>query len=129
VGDSPDVHDDPGIPDSTHVWRRISPNWIKYDSAQERRRPSSQAFQDSRDGTPMSVFLESELSTPAAALQGHTGYSLVALRVGYVRSLGLVVTRSPIRPEDPPGHAWVVGSKTASIRAKLARHATWVVEA
>lgn len=123
----PDFQDDPSIPNDTEVWRRITPRWIKFDPAQGRRRPSSEAFQDSRDRTPLSVFLAAELSGPDEALEGHDGYCLAALNVGFIRTLGLGVSRHPIRGEDPPGHAWVVGPKTKKTRNKLARNTTWVV--
>lgn len=123
----PDYRNDPSIKDDADVWRRINPKWVKHDPAQGRLRPSSQAFQDSTDGTPLSVLLAADLPGPHAALEGHEGYYLAALSVGFVRSLGFVVTRHPIRDQDPPGHAWIVGRKTSRFRTELARHATWVV--
>lgn len=123
----PDFQDDPRIPDHADVWRRITPEWLKWDREQGRQQLNSQAFQDSVDETPMSVFLASELPAPEEALAGHSGYFLAGLNVGFVRSLGLGVAREPIRPEDPVGHAWVVGTKTRRIRRQLAKHAHWVI--
>lgn len=45
--------------------------------------------------------------------------------VGFVRGLGLRIATQP--PTDDPGHLWVCGKKTGSIKRRLARHATWVI--
>src|SRR5580692_7930379 len=55
----PDPNDDPiAIPNETRLYRRISPHWTVYDRNRGERRPTSQNFQDSQDGTPMSVYAE-----------------------------------------------------------------------
>ncbi len=54
-----DRNDDPvGIPNGTRLFRRIDPTKIVYDKDRKERRPTSQNFPNSRDGTPMSVFAE-----------------------------------------------------------------------
>ena len=50
-----DSTDDPiGIPNSTRLFRRISPVWVVYDKNRGEQRPTSQNFQNSRDDTGMS---------------------------------------------------------------------------
>ena len=50
---------------------------------------------------------------------------MVGLNVGFVRGLRLRVATQP--PTADPGHLWVFGKKTGSIKRKLASHATWVI--
>lgn len=53
------------------------------------------------------------------------GYLMVALNVGFLRSLRLGIATEP--PTDDPGHVWVFGKKTTSIKRRIATHATWVI--
>lgn len=80
--------DDPiGIPDDTRLFRRINPQWIVYDENVKAWRPNSQNFQDSKDGTPMSVFAENVAvasgETPLDFLKGQwEAWSLSAITAG-----------------------------------------------
>ena len=80
-------------------------------------------FSDSRDGSPMSAHRARRYSGPTEASVGE--HLLVALNVGFLRSLRLGVATEP--PTDDPGHVWVFGRKTASIKRRMATHATWVI--
>ena len=51
---------------------------------------------------------------------------MVELSVQFLRELGLGVATDPPQPGDP-GHVFVFGKKTASVKKKLARHAKWVI--
>lgn len=53
------------------------------------------------------------------------GYLMVALNVGFLCSLQLGVATEP--PTDDPGHVWVFGKKTTSIKRRLATDANWVI--
>ena len=58
--------------------------------------------------------------------EANTGNNLmVELNVGFVRRLGLGVATQP--PTEDPGHLWVFGKKTPSIKRRLAKHARWVI--
>ena len=50
---------------------------------------------------------------------------MVGLTVAFVRRLGLGVATQP--PTDDPGHLWIFGKKTASIKRKLGKHTRWVI--
>ena len=52
-------------------------------------------------------------------------YLMVALNVCFLRSLRFGVATEP--PTDDPGHVWVFGKKTTSIKRGIATHATWVI--
>ncbi len=118
--------DDPTIPDDAVLWRRVPPNFYVPDERLGRSRPSSMAFENSRDGSPMSVVLASEARSVEAVLQGHEGYGLVAITAGLARACGQVVTRDPL-PEEP-AHALVAGAKTSAVKKRFAREARTIVE-
>ncbi len=92
-------------------------------------RISSAAFDDSRDGSPMSVDLEKEMlrwgKNADSTLQGFEGFALASLCAGVVRSLNQGVFRDPL--PDNPAHALVFGEKTKSVRKKMAKQAAWAV--
>jgi hypothetical protein len=49
--------DDPSIGPDTVLWRRIPPEWIVPHADGKGLRISSAAFDDSKDGDPMSVYI------------------------------------------------------------------------
>lgn len=112
------------IPDDAELWRRI-PHW-HYVPDGERIRPSSAAFEDNPNGTPMSVFIASECGDPQRLLAQYPGFGVVSFTAGKAREYGLDVVRKPLEGQ-PPGHAEVIGRKTKSIRSKLAKTCPWVV--
>ncbi|MBM4018911.1 MAG: hypothetical protein FJ288_11380 [Planctomycetes bacterium] len=121
--------DDPTIADHAELWRRIPPQWFVLDRNLGSMRPTSQAFQDHPNGTPMSVLLadvvrESGRGT-TAALVGHKGFALAAITAGLCRQCSQKVARDP-KP-DEPAHGVVVGKKSDAVRRRLAREAQWVV--
>ena len=74
----PDRNDDPvGIPNGTRLFRRVDPTMIVFDKVRKERRPTSQNFQNSKDGTPMSVFAENVAvahDMPNSSLLGSIGF-------------------------------------------------------
>ena len=117
--------DDPTILDSADLWRRIPPWHFVNDENSGQIRPSSAAFEDDPDGSPMSVVQGSETSGPDSALSGHSGFALASFTAGLAKECGQSIVRDPL-PEEP-AHALVCGTKTKAIRRRLAREATWVV--
>lgn len=122
--------DDRTIADSAKLWRRIHPTWIFYDDNLKRKRPSSAAFDDSKDGTPMSVQLAEIViesgSNAQKELAGYDGYALAEFTAGFARN----ECRQGIEPNptaNDPAHAYVFGQKTEGTKKKFARNAAWVV--
>ena len=122
--------DDPTIGDDEELWRRIPPLWVIHDDTRGGWRPTSQAFHDHPDGSPMSVFLASVMLAaqrpPTDAIHGHEhkDFHLASISAGFARSLDQLVVRDP--QEDEPAHGSVVGQKKKACR-KLAKAATWVI--
>ena len=121
--------DDPSILDDDNIWRRIHPKQIIIDNDGVRR-PSSSAFEDSSNGTPMSAIWEKlhrELGlNEFDALKERGTFSLVSFKAKLARQLGQGIQRDPI--DDAPAHVLVFGPKTQSVRRQLASGSEWVVQ-
>jgi hypothetical protein len=123
------------IPDETRLFRRIDPHQVVYDKDRKERRPTSQNFNDSKDGSPMSVFAENVANAsgeaPEVFLRGRwIGWYLAAVRAGAMRQHGQQVYLDPHNqdPEDCySSHAAVEGRKDTKTRSKLARDYEWVI--
>jgi hypothetical protein len=117
--------DDPTITDEAALWRRIPPWHFVPDENTGQVRPSSAAFDNDPNGSPMSVVLAAEAIGPEQVLAGHPGFALASIKVGLVRECQQGVVRDPL--PDEPAHALVFGHKTKMVRRRMAREATWVV--
>lgn len=119
-----DYEDDLSIVDEELLWRRVHPLQVTYDNNLKRKRPSSKAFQNSSNGTGMSVNISSE-TTVADTLIGCEDHLLVVFPTSLARSLGQGVMRQPL-PEQP-AHAEVFGKKKGSTKNGFAKNCAWVV--
>lgn len=120
-----EFRDDATIPDDAELWRRVPPQHFVLDENEGAIRPSSAAFDDDRDGSPMSVFIGSEMESTDPALAVHDGYALASFTAGEARDCGQRLMRDPL--PGSPAHAVVFGPKPKSVRKKLGRAARWVV--
>ncbi|HEY3830750.1 MAG TPA: hypothetical protein VGO03_00500, partial [Acidimicrobiia bacterium] len=121
--------DDPAIPSSSSVYRRFSAQWWVNDG-DGGKRLSSQAFQDHPKyvSVGLGVLIEAAGADPYVLLEGHDGYGLAQLSVGYLRQeLHFGVVPEPTQGE--PFHGGIHGKKTGSKRSKCAKHATVIVAA
>lgn len=120
--------DDPSIQDDAELWRIIHPTWIVRDDNERGWRLSSAAFDDSKDGSPLSVLLAAVVRDTGRdaddVLARFAGYGLAALTAAAVRAQQQGVTRTPTELE--PEHASVFGKKTGAVKRALARAANWV---
>ena len=115
--------DDPTIDDKEIIWRRIPQLQVVPDDNLKRKRPSSNCFHDSTGGH-LSVYIASEAISSQAVMQDAKERFLVSLSVGFIRQLGLGITRDS--STGGPGHALLLGKKTGGIRSQMAKTATWV---
>lgn len=107
-------------PDIQIIWNANIREW----------RPSSAAFNDHPDGSPMSIDICSTLIalgyTPADALTGYTEtHGLVSFNAQVARRLNQRIMRQPL--PDAPAHGIVIGNKTKAVRRNLASASEWVV--
>jgi hypothetical protein len=121
--------DDPSIPPEERLLRRV-PHWhFVNDRNLARQRPSSAAFEDHPNGSPMSVHLESVLVGLGlridSVLAGHPHFALASISAAVARANGQGICRRP-EPRDP-AHAEVFGPKSGSVRRRFAKLAEWVI--
>ena len=121
--------DDPSVLDETHLYRRIHPTHFVRDENTNEVRPSSAAFTNSRDGSPMSIALSDTLETlgrpPSSVLDRYPGFALARFPASLPRILDQTVCRSPV--DEEPAHGGVGGTKSKSIKRELSRTARWEV--
>ena len=126
----PSLEDDHTITDAAALWRRVHPSWIVRDDNAGGLRVSSAAFDDSRDGSPLSVLLAEVIAqtqrTKQDVMAGYERYALAAITAQTARACGQGIARTP--EPDEPAHASVFGQKTQSNKRKMAKAATWVIE-
>lgn len=124
-----DYTDDASIEDDDALWRRIPPVHQIPDENQGGMRPSSAAFEDHPSGTPMSIHVAKDAVSlgygPTDALQGHSGFALVAFTAGTARDAGQGVAREPLPGEI--AHGVVFGKKTRGVKRRLSRGSEWVI--
>jgi hypothetical protein len=125
----PPYVDDAGILDGADLWRRLFPGWVVPDGNTGGVRISSAAFDDSRDGTPLSALIADVVSqtgrTPAQVLAEFSGYGLAAISAGAVRACKQGV--APAAEPDEPAHAYVFGPKTGSAKKGMAKAARLLI--
>lgn len=123
--------DDPTISGDSILWRRIIKEQIVEDQNRGIKRPSSAAFNNHPNGTPMSVALEDVFyketsKNPSDYLKGHDNVvALASFTAGFARELKQGITRSPLPNE--PAHAEVFGEKPRRIRKAFANKSQWVI--
>lgn len=120
--------DDPSIQNEEALWRRIpSWHWV-LDENQDAWRPSSAAFENDKDGKPMSVFVERLVrvadKNATDVLRGLEKFALAFVTAGFAREKNQGVA---LESTDFPGHAVVFGKKPRSVSRAFARSAIWVV--
>ncbi len=121
--------DDPTIANDAPLWRRIPPWHFVFDENIGKWRPSSAAFDDHPDGSPMSAVLGQQVinsgRTAASILDAYEGFALAYFTAGLAREYRQGVMRKPL-PEEP-AHAEVFGKKTNSVKKAFAKKCQWIV--
>jgi hypothetical protein len=121
--------DDPSIGNDAPLWRRIPPCHFVFDENRGAWRPSSAAFQDHPNGTPMSVVLGQEVldagRTADSVLEGHNGFGLVSFMAWLARRQKQGIMRKPLLEE--PAHAEVFGKKTHAVKKAFCGNCQWIV--
>jgi hypothetical protein len=121
------VDDTKHIGDADLLLRRV-PSWhIIWDENENRWRPTSAAFEDHPDGSPLSVRVRPLLERMGLALEsvlaGLPDFGLVEFPAGTARAKDQIVALEEV--EGEPAHAVVAGKKTRSVMKHLARSSKW----
>jgi hypothetical protein len=122
--------DDETILNSDGLWRRI-PHWhLIRDENLNRVRPSSAAFDDDQDGSPMSICIQSIVTDAGRGAQdiidGLENFSVAGITVELARELQQKIARDPL-PEEP-AHGLVIGKKKNSVRKRFAKECRWIID-
>jgi len=121
--------DDPTIANEAELFRRISPRHFVPDENSGGLRPSSAAFSDHPNGSPMSVVLADVLAAtgrhPDDLLARYGGFALAMITAGLARECQQGVAREPLG--DEPAHGVVFGRKTRPVMRRLATRAHWAI--
>ena len=122
--------DDPEIAAAAvPLLRRIAKWHFVRDGNDGRFRPSTAAFEDDRDGDPMSVYrsdvIEAEGGRQKRVMVGHPDFGLVSITAGLVRQQHQTVHSDPL-PEES-AHAKVCGPKSRATRRFFVRRCAWVI--
>lgn len=121
---------DPSVSSCSELWRRIHPKQIIFDESLGKIRPSSAAFKDSTNGTPMSVLSARLVSRSGrdefSVLRPFPAEALAAFTAGFARSQQQGIELAPL--ENEPAHAHVFGSKEKRVRNEFAKRSIWAVE-
>lgn len=123
--DGNECKDDPTISDSNGLYRRLHGDQIVFDRNSQSWRPSSSAFSDHKNGSPMSVSIDHPRYGIAHVMRKHRGFGLSLISAGLVRSLRQEVDRDPL--ENDPAHGCVCGEKPKSVRRKMAQGAELLI--
>ena len=107
------------------LWRRV-PEWHWVDDGKGGRRPSSAAFEDDPDGSPLSCTVAAE-STLAKAFDPvrarEEAFALAEFPASVAFDKGQSIVRDPT-PEEP-AHVVLVGKKSKSVGRALAKASVW----
>jgi hypothetical protein len=121
--------DDPTIRDDANLLRRISPNHFVFDETRGVVRPSSAAFADHPNGSPMSVVLAEVVRREGRLLESllsnFPGYALASITARVARECGQAVCRDPL--PDESGHAVVFGTKSRAVKRRMAQASAWEI--
>ncbi len=117
--------DDPTIPATERLFRRIPPTWIDWDE-QGNAAISSAAFKDEELSITLESVMARDQRPPEDAVRNFPRYGLDVITAGHARSLNQAVARDP--EPDEPAHGVVYGQKKrGGIGGKLRDGAEWVV--
>jgi hypothetical protein len=127
--------DDPTILPTCELWRRLNPDFcVPDESSVTGWRISSGAFDDSPDGSPMSVRVGDKMAelnltyhTVLSCEQISEGWGLGSITAATVRAHGQIVYYSDEPGE--PAHASVEGKKPPKVRKRLSAASRLLIEA
>ena len=116
--------DDPSIPDTDRLFRRVRPNQLRTEP-EGSQRPTSAVFKN----TELSVNIESLMveqgRQPEDTLSNFPDEYLTSIVAGSVRAYGYPVVKDTAPPNDP-AHGLVLGRKTSAFANAMVRNHRWI---
>jgi hypothetical protein len=121
----PMEEDDPSIPDTDRLFRRVPPNQLE-PLEDGTFRPTSAVFKHAELSVNIECLMVEQGRPPEDTLTGYPGHYLTSIIAGDVRAKGHPIVKDTEPPNDP-AHGLVLGKKKNSFaNAMLASHC-WIV--
>lgn len=117
--------DDPDIDGAVLLYRRVHPNFVRFDEVRGCQRLSTGAFQDAELSIAFGDTLNDLGADPASAFAANPGHPIVCFTVSAARAASLGVCRDP--KDNEPAHGLVLGKKTGPKKRALAGASAWTV--
>jgi hypothetical protein len=117
--------DDPSIPNTDRLFRRVPPNQlIRLEDGSQR--PSSSIFKNEEMSVNIESLMVEQLRLPEDTLKGYPGHFLTSIIAGEVRNLRYPIVKDTAPPNDP-AHGLVLGKKRESFANAMLRSHKWIV--
>ena len=117
--------DDPTIPDSDRLFRRVRPNQL-FTEPDGSQRPTSAVFKNQELSITIESLMTEQGRPPEDTLTGFPGEYLISIIAGHVRAHGYPIVKDCEPPEDP-AHGLVLGKKTHAFANAMVRAHRWIV--
>jgi hypothetical protein len=116
---------DPSIPDTDRLFRRVPRNQLTRDKDGSVR-PSSAVFKHEELSVNIESLMVEQGRPPEDTLTGHPNEYLTSIIAGDVRARGHPIVKQTEPPHDP-AHGLVLGKKTSSFANAMLRSHQWIV--
>jgi hypothetical protein len=117
--------DDPSIPNTDRLFRRVPRNQLRLQEDGSWR-PSSAVFKTEEMSVNIESLMVAQGRPPEDTLAGHPGQFLTSIIAGDVRQFGHPIVMDTAPPNDP-AHGLVLGKKRDSFANAMVRLHKWIV--
>jgi hypothetical protein len=121
-----DPQDDPCIPDTDRLFRRVPPNQLVTDQDGVCR-PSSALFKHEKLSVNIESLMRQQGRAPQETLKDYPGQFLTSILAKDVRQFRYPIIKDTAPPNDP-AHGLVLGKKTGSFANTMVRCHHWIVK-
>jgi hypothetical protein len=119
-----DPRDDPSIPDTDRLFRRVRPNQL-FTEPDGSQRPTSAVFKNQELSVNIESLMIEQCRPPEDALTDFPNEYLTSIIAGNVRVHGYPIVKDAAPPNDP-AHGLVLGRKTNAFASAMARAHQWI---
>jgi hypothetical protein len=120
-----DPRDDPSIPNSDRLFRRVRPNQLRTEPDGSQR-PTSAVFKSLELSVNIETLMIEQGRPPEDTLANFPNEFLTSITAENVRARGYPIVKDTAPPNDP-AHGLVLGRKKDSFAAAMARTHQWIV--
>jgi len=121
----PTEEDDPSIPDTDRLFRRVPPNQLE-PLEDGTFRPTSAVFKHAELSVNIECLMVEQGRPPEDTLTGYRGNYLTSIIAGDVRAKGHPIVKDTEPPNDP-AHGLVLGKKKNSFANAMLGSHRWIV--